>query len=418
MPVNLENTPGLPNIPTNVTISKSLDLSTMLVDWVHPGESMFIVETKEASGPWQTAHKTPRLSHPVKISIQSGVEYVARVAAVNDLGSKGFSIPSNPFTLHLEAKPPEMPENLSFKGVLKNGSVSGLFSWQLPRSDQHISRYLVVWTQRIADEKAPLNKGSKEVHRKTIPHGSQYVITGLEKNCEYNVVVKEISDMKAYLLLFIIISSTIVTESARGGGGGRMGGKGRGGRRNTYGSRMPILIRHRNPASASYYEHKDGARIVKASHFELDYMLGRKITFFCMAQGYPRPQITWFKDGIELYAHKYFQVMKREVVVLILLLLISSSFGQRRGGARGGRRTKSRTQLGLPVTGKYRDPESDQYYNNNNVHEWRMGKDKVKSKLEIDPATQMDAGVYECTADNMYSIDRRSFKTDFSIAFD
>lgn len=52
------------------------------------------------------------------------------------------------------------------------------------------------------------------------------------------------------------------------------------------------------------------------------------------------------------------------------------------------------------------------------VHEWRIGEDKVKSKIEIDPATQMDAGVYECTADNMYSIDRRSFKTDFSIAFD
>lgn len=30
----------------------------------------------------------------------------------------------------------------------------------------------------------------------------------------------------------------------------------------------------------------------------------------------------------------------------------------------------------------------------------------------------MDAGVYECTADNQYSVDRRSFKTDFSIAFD
>lgn len=24
-------------------------------------------------------------------------------------------------------------------------------------------------------------------------------------------------------------------------------------------------------------------------------------------------------------------------------------------------------QIGLPITGKYRDPESDQYYNNNNV---------------------------------------------------
>lgn len=52
------------------------------------------------------------------------------------------------------------------------------------------------------------------------------------------------------------------------------------------------------------------------------------------------------------------------------------------------------------------------------MHEWRIGEDRVKSKIEIDPATQMDAGVYECTADNMYSIDRRSFKTDFSIAFD
>lgn len=30
----------------------------------------------------------------------------------------------------------------------------------------------------------------------------------------------------------------------------------------------------------------------------------------------------------------------------------------------------------------------------------------------------MDAGLYECSADNMYSVDRRSFKTDFSIAFD
>lgn len=58
-----------------------------------------------------------------------------------------------------------------------------------------------------------------------------------------------------------------------------------------------------------------GARIVKSSHFELDYMLGRKITFFCMARGLPRPEITWFKDGIELYAHKFFQVHTVRAVV-------------------------------------------------------------------------------------------------------
>lgn len=30
----------------------------------------------------------------------------------------------------------------------------------------------------------------------------------------------------------------------------------------------------------------------------------------------------------------------------------------------------------------------------------------------------MSSRIYECTADNIYSVDRRSFKTDFSIAFD
>lgn len=158
------------------------------------------------------------------------------------------------------------------------------------------------------------------------------------------------------LLLYLCILLIWIqsAESARGGGGGRGGGKGRGSQRG-YGSRMPVLIRH-NPASANYYDHKDGARIVKCSHFELDYMLGRKITFFCMAQGLPRPQITWFKDGIELFAHKYFQ-----------------------------------------------------------VHEWPIGNDTMKSKMEIDPTTQKDAGYYECQADNQYAIDRRGFRTDYVI---
>ncbi|XP_072390126.1 immunoglobulin domain-containing protein oig-4-like [Diabrotica undecimpunctata] len=139
-------------------------------------------------------------------------------------------------------------------------------------------------------------------------------------------------------------------ESARGGGRGKLTrGRGR-----IYSSSVPVIIQHRNPAAKNYYENKDGAKIVKASHFELDYMLGRKITFFCMATGYPRPEITWFKDGIELLYHKFFQ-----------------------------------------------------------VHEWSIGNDTVKSKMEIDPTTQKDAGYYECQANNKYSIDSRGFRTDF-----
>ncbi|XP_022220403.2 immunoglobulin domain-containing protein oig-4 [Drosophila obscura] len=122
---------------------------------------------------------------------------------------------------------------------------------------------------------------------------------------------------------------------------------------------LPITGKYRDPESDQYYNNNNGAKILQASHFDLEYVLGHKIAFLCVAKGNPRPQITWYKDGAEIYQHLYMH-----------------------------------------------------------VHEWTIGDDRVKSKIEIDPATQMDAGLYECTADNMYSIDRRSFKTDFSIAFD
>jgi hypothetical protein len=51
--------------------------------------------------------------------------------------------------------------------------------------------------------------------------------------------------------------------------------------------------------------------------------------------------------------------------MLLVLLMLSAGAQGRRGRARS--RTKSRVQIGLPITGKYRDPESDQYYNNSNV---------------------------------------------------
>lgn len=46
-----------------------------------------------------------------------------------------------------------------------------------------------------------------------------------------------------------------------------------------------------------------------ASHFESEYILGRKLAFYCTAQGSPRPHVTWLKDGLELYAHPFYQVV-------------------------------------------------------------------------------------------------------------
>lgn len=79
------------------------------------------------------------------------------------------------------------------------------------------------------------------------------------------------------------------------------------------------------------------------------------------------------------------------VLFVVLLLFCSQDVTGRRGRGRGRSKSRvmlflnftiemnfanlrlrsfrSQVQIGLPITGKYRDPESDQYYNNNNVIE-------------------------------------------------
>ncbi|CAG0923414.1 unnamed protein product [Notodromas monacha] len=153
------------------------------------------------------------------------------------------------------------------------------------------------------------------------------------------------------VLVACLLVMLLLSEDASARRGMRRGGK-----RKSF-SRMPIV--YTNPESDDYYNHPNGARITSASHFESEYMLGRKIVFVCVARGDPRPRITWFKDGIEVYAHHFFH-----------------------------------------------------------VHEWPLGDKEIKSKMEIDPATQKDAGLYECQADNRYSVDRKAFRTDYAISID
>lgn len=109
-----------------------------------------------------------------------------------------------------------------------------------------------------------------------------------------------------------------------------------------------------NSKRKEYYNNTNGAEIVKSSYFDHEYELGDKILLLCVAKGDPVPRVSWFKDGNELVQHQFSRVVER-----------------------------------------------------------RINSTYIKSKLEIDPARQLDAGTYECHANNKYSVDRRTFKADF-----
>lgn len=57
-------------------------------------------------------------------------------------------------------------------------------------------------------------------------------------------------------------------------------------------------------------------------------------------------------------------IIVETLIITIMFMIITDVYGKR---GRGRNRSKSRVQIGLPITGKYRDPESDQYYNHNDV---------------------------------------------------
>ncbi|XP_040570885.1 immunoglobulin domain-containing protein oig-4 [Lepeophtheirus salmonis] len=120
----------------------------------------------------------------------------------------------------------------------------------------------------------------------------------------------------------------------------------------------PGILHFSSVKSQKYYLHDKGARIIKSSHFMKRYHLGRKISFVCVAQGIPRPHITWIKDGLELNAYAA--------------------------------------------------------YDHVSISEWRLSRHRLKSKVEIDPAMPKDEGFYECQSDNKFSIDTRGFLAKYS----
>ncbi|KAI6215787.1 hypothetical protein M3Y94_00425800 [Aphelenchoides besseyi] len=97
------------------------------------------------------------------------------------------------------------------------------------------------------------------------------------------------------------------------------------------------------------------AHIITGSHFSQIFRLGYKLVLICRARGEPRPMIKWFKEGSEL------------------------------------------------------PPKANTHY-----YEQPIGKDEIWSKLEIDPATMNDQGIYACVANNQHGVMAKNFKAEYT----
>uniref|UniRef100_A0A0M3I1U4 Ig-like domain-containing protein n=1 Tax=Ascaris lumbricoides TaxID=6252 RepID=A0A0M3I1U4_ASCLU len=101
----------------------------------------------------------------------------------------------------------------------------------------------------------------------------------------------------------------------------------------------------------SFSDHKK-ATITRHSNFLQTFKLGYKLVLVCEAEGYPEPSITWYKDGAEMNIRN------------TAYLVQTRTYGNR-----------------------------------------------VRTRLEIDPATIGDQGVYSCLTSNRYGYDLQSMKT-------
>lgn len=125
-----------------------------------------------------------------------------------------------------------------------------------------------------------------------------------------------------------------------------------------------------NSKRKDYYNNTNGqAEIVKSSYWDVAYELGDKISLQCISVN---SNIFWMKDGQEYIGHQFSRIKESLV---------------------------DRSMVKSKLDDQSRQLDAATFF--------------VSSKLIIDPARQIDAGTYECVANNQISSDKRSFKVDF-----
>ncbi|CAJ0578697.1 unnamed protein product, partial [Mesorhabditis spiculigera] len=94
-------------------------------------------------------------------------------------------------------------------------------------------------------------------------------------------------------------------------------------------------------------------QIMRYSHFDQHFKLGLKLVLMCEAEGLPRPQIRWYKNGAELNQASHFQITEKHISLV-----------------------------------------------------------RVRSRVEFDPTTLSDRGTYTCMASNLHGSQLKSIKAN------
>ncbi|XP_071748217.1 uncharacterized protein [Lepeophtheirus salmonis] len=101
-----------------------------------------------------------------------------------------------------------------------------------------------------------------------------------------------------------------------------------------------------------------------------------------------------------IYIFVMFLLLVRENEVNSKTSRVRTNYKLRVGEQRVGRYTPY-SQVRLPSTGEYPYGEAENYYKHAKISEWYKGKRRLKSKMEIDPATQNSSASEEVYDDSI-----------------
>lgn len=110
---------GLPRIPTTISVSERRKGRTLRIRWTTPesptvtGPILYVLEerhhagsefTEASLGPWTPRHRTNKTNIKLRNLVKPGRWYQFRIAAINTLGSRGYSDSSKEFITSLGKK--------------------------------------------------------------------------------------------------------------------------------------------------------------------------------------------------------------------------------------------------------------------------------------------------------------------------